>query len=105
MGWIGGVVAANYLCSQHRFKNNEPSICTYNPIKIYMDTIKHMMDNDGCKTLQDKKQYIRKLQCFKFDFGDEERNQCYEFAIEHLLRDIEFELENEYYKNKYRYII
>ena len=104
MGWIGGVIAANHLCSQryNKFKNNEQSISSYNPIKDFEEIINQLMKDEGCETLQDKRRFLKKLECFNFDFGDKEKNQWFKFASQFLTRDIDFELQKEYDRKHYQ---
>ena len=74
MGWICGVIAVNHLCLQryNKSKNNEQSISSYNPIKDFEEIINQLMKDEGCETLQDKRRFLKKLECFNFDFGDKE---------------------------------
>lgn len=94
MGWIGGVIAANHLCSQNSSQQSNPKWID-NHIKDWVRNIEHMMYKEGCKTLQEKRQFLKKLECFKFDFG-KEKNKYYEVAFKHLTQQIEFELQKEY---------
>lgn len=96
MGWVGGVIAANHLCSQNSAQQSNPKWID-NAIKDWRRDIGHMMYKEGCETLQEKREFLKKLECFKFYFGKEE-NKYYEVAIKHLTDEMEFALLKEYQK-------
>lgn len=105
MGWIGGVIAANNLSSQLSGSKNNTTVSNNGSIKSFELIINKMMLDDGCKTLEDKRKFIRKLQYFNVNFGNKERQLLYKLALENLLRKIEFEIQNNYEKDNYSYIL
>lgn len=95
MGWIGGVIAANYACMDKSKPSYIPKGSGYDDIKNIEDYINQMMEEDGCETLEDKLDFLYKLQRYNFDFSNKEFKKNYHIALENLFNKIKFQIQYE----------